>query len=432
MKRSLGSCLLAFTLLPLALQGCGESDTHEPISEAKSTALRVTSPQVSEADTTTFATDNRAFALDAYKALTASHDNLVFSPTSISLALAMTYAGAVGTTAGEMATALHFTLPPERLHPAFDALDLALAARGEGALGADGGPMRLHVVNAAWAEKTYTFKADYLDTLAMSYGAGIYLLDFMHAPDASRITINDWVADATEQKIKDLLAPEAIDPATRLVLTNAVYFNAAWKNPFDPENTHDGTFTRVDGSTVTTPFMGAHLDGALGVQGDGFAAVALPYQDDRLDMLLIVPDSGTLASFEASLDAAKLDAIMASMVSQPVVLGMPRFKIETGQSLATLLQGLGMNAAFVFGQADFSGMDGTHDLYIGDVIHKAFIAVGEKGTEAAAATAVVMKAGSAPPSGLMLFADRPFLYILRDQPTGAILFMGRVLDPTQG
>lgn len=146
----------------MALQGCGGSDVNEPISEAQSTALRVTDPQVSPADAATFASDNRAFALDAYRALTASHGNLVFSPTSISLALAMTYAGARGTTASEMATALHFSLPPESLHPAFNALDLALAARGEGKQGADGGPMRLHVVNAAWAEKTYTFRTEYL------------------------------------------------------------------------------------------------------------------------------------------------------------------------------------------------------------------------------------------------------------------------------
>jgi serpin B len=430
MNRAL-TTLLACAISPFCLPGCGSNDVNQPPAEAKSSALRETDPQVSAADATTFATDNEGFALDAYHAMSVRDGNLVFSPASVSIALAMTYAGAKGTTATEMASVMHYTLPAERLHPAFDALDLALAARGEGKLGADGGPMRLHVVNAAWAEKTYTFKSDYLDTLAINYGAGVNLLDFIGAPDASRVTINNWVADQTEQKIKDLLSPEAIDNSTRLVLTNAVYFNAAWKEAFDPENTHDGAFTRQDGSTVTTPFMGAHLASAAGVQGSGYAAVSLPYQDDRLSLLLVVPDAGTFAAFESSLDAAKLNAIVASLSNQQVILGMPRFKIETGQSLAGLLQGLGMNSAFIYGAADFSGMDGTHNLYIGDVIHKAFIAVAEKGTEAAAATAVVMKAGSAAPSGLTIYADRPFLYFLRDQPTGSILFMGRVMDPTK-
>jgi len=434
MNRLLTTGLASFALLSAALQGCDSQGTpaiQNQIEPAKSSALRVTDPQVSAEDTVTLASDNAAFALDAYHKLIANNGNLVFSPASISIALAMVYAGAVGTTASEMATTMHYTLPAERLHPAFDALDLALASRGEGKLGADGGPMRLHVVNAAWGERTYAFKASYLDTLAMNYGAGLNLLDFIHGFDAARVTINDWVAGQTEDRIQDLLPAGALDSATRLVLTNAVYFNAAWMQPFDPENTNDGTFNLLDSTTVTTKFMGGSLDNVPALQGDGFVAVALPYQDDRLSLLVVVPDAGTLATFESSLDATKLGAMVTGLTNQRVVLGMPRFRTETSQSLEELLQALGMTSAFIFGQADFSGMDGTHNLFISKVVHKAFIDVTEKGTEAAAATAVVMKVGSAAPSGLNIYANRPFLYFLRDQPTGAVIFMGRVLDPSK-
>jgi serpin B len=432
MNRLLSTRLASFALLFAAMPGCDSQGTSpQQIDPAKSSVVRITDPQVSAADTATLASDNAAFALDAYHKLTTSNGNLVFSPASISIALAMTYAGAAGKTATEMATAMHYTLPPERLHPAFDALDLALASRGDGKLGADGGPMRLHVVNAAWGERTYAFKSSYLDTLAANYGTGLNLLDFITGFEAARVTINDWVAEQTENKIKDLLPEGSVDSATRLVLTNAVYFNAAWMQPFDPANTRDGAFNLVDGTTVTTKFMGGSLDNVPALQGDGFAAVSLPYQDDRLSLLVVVPDSGTLAAFEATLDATKLNAIVSGLTNQRVVLRMPRFRTETSQSLEDLLQALGMTSAFVFGQADFSGMDGTLNLFISKVIHKAFIDVAEKGTEAAAATAVVMTVGTAAPSGLNIYADRPFLYFMRDQPTGAVIFMGRVLDPSK-
>jgi serpin B len=418
------------SLFLLALQGCSSNNNDQQAIEAQSSAKRVTDPQVSASDATTFTSDNEAFALNAYQVMAAQAGNLVFSPTSISLALAMAYAGAAGTTASEMAAALHFTLPPDGLNAAFDAWDLALASRGQGKQGADGGPMRLDIVNAAWAEKTYTFSTDYLDVLATDYGAGIKLLDFVNASASARTAINNWVADQTYQKIQNLLPPGSVDPLTRLVLTNAVYLDAAWLQPFDTTQTGSQSFTRLDNSTVTTMFMGVDLSGVPALQGTGYVAVSLPYQDDNLSMLLVVPDSGTFSSFEASLDAPQLDTIVAGLASQQVVLSMPRFQIETGQDLVALLQSLGMNTAFVRGQADFSGMDGTHNLYISDVIHKAFINVAEKGTEAAAATATVMNT-RAVPSGLYVHIDRPFLYFLRDQPTGAILFMGRVVDPSQ-
>ena len=403
-----------------------------PVDAAVSSIQRIVDPQVTAADSATLASDSAAFAFDVYKQLITTNTNLVFSPASISIALAMTYAGAAGTTASEMASTLHFTLPPARLHPAFNALDRALVSRGQGWLGADGLPMQVNIVNALWAEQTYTFRSDFLDTLAANYGAGVNLLDFVNAPDASRLTINAWVASRTNNKIQDLLPSDSIDSGTTLVLTDAVYFNAAWYI-FDQSKTGDDAFTRLDGSTVTVKFMEALSSNLPAVQGTNFVAASLPYANPDLSLVVVLPDPGQFAQVESSLDATALTTLVASLTTQPVGLFLPRFKIETGTSLKETLTALGMTSAFT-SAADFSGMDGTQGLSISDVIHKAFINVGEKGTEAAASTAVIMGGTSGSyvsPSQLIVNADRPFLYFLRDQPTGAILFMGRVLDPSQ-
>ncbi|MGB8298824.1 MAG: serpin family protein [Polyangia bacterium] len=426
-----GCCVLS-ALFFAALGGCGSGTSVPRIDTAKSAAQRIADPQVPATDSTTLASDNAAFAFAAYQQLITTNSNLVFSPASISIALAMTYAGAATTTATEMASALHFSLPPAQLHPAFNALDQTLASRGQGFLGGDGGPMQVDITNAVWAEKTYTFEADFLDTLAENYGAGVNLLDFLNAPDPSRLTINAWVAGQTNDKIQNLLPPGSVDSSTELVLTNAVYFNAAWKTPFDANNTQDGSFTLLDGNSVTVSFMNAYLPSLPATQGTNFVAASLPYADTRLSLVVVVPNPGQFSQVESSLNASALGTLVAGLVSQPVSLTLPRFKIETGTSLKVLLQTLGMTSAFIPGVADFSGMDGTRNLYISDVLHKAFIDVAENGTEAAAATAVVISIlAIAAPTGLLVDANRPFIYFLYDQPTGAILFMGRVQDPRQ-
>jgi serpin B len=430
MTRSIPATCVLSALLSATLAGCGDGTSAPGFDTASSPVQRIVDPQVPTADATTLASDNAAFAFDVYKQLVLTNTNLVFSPASISIALAMTYAGAAGTTATEMAQTLHFSLPPDRLHPAFNALDQALASRGQGYSGADGGPMQVNIVNALWAEKTYAFRSDFLDTLAANYGAGVNLLDFINAPEPSRVTINTWVANQTNNKIQDLLPSGSVDSSTRLVLTDAVYLNAAWKSPFDPNDTYDGSFTLFDGSSVTVKFMNAEDSILPAVQGTNFVAASLPYADDRLSLVIVVPDAGQFSQVESSLDATALGTLVAGLTSQQVVLGLPRFKVETGADLVDLLKALGMTSAFISGVADFSGMDGTQNLFIGSVVHKAFIDVAERGTEAAAATGVVMSKASLP-MGLTVRADRPFLYFLRDQPTGAILFMGRVLDPSQ-
>jgi serpin B len=340
----------------------------------------------------------------------------------------MTYAGARSETAAQMANTLHFTLSPDSLHPAFNSLDLELARRGEGAKGKDGKGFRLNIVNAIWGQNGYKFLPAFLDVLAENYGAGLRLLDFGQAPEESRLTINNWVSDQTEGKIKDLIPRGEIGPLTRLVLTNAIYFNAAWRLPFSKDRTADGPFYLLDGSKVTVPMM-QQSESLRYAAGPGYQAVELPYDGQQLAMLILLPGAGQLAAFEGSLNAEQVEAIGRGLAPKQVALTMPRFKYESSFKLNETLRAMGMADAFTPKVADFSGMDGTHDLFIGAVLHKAFVAVDEAGTEAAAATAVVMKLMSSPVSPVQVTVDRPFVFLIRDLETGAILFVGRVVNP---
>lgn len=383
------------------------------------------------ADVTQLVAGNNAFAFDLYRTLGQSPGNLFFSPHSISSALAMTFAGARGATAEQMAKALHFELPGDRLHPAFNSLDQQLAQRGQGAQGKDANGFRLRNVNALWGQKGYTFLPTFLDTLAENYGAGLRTMDFTASEDA-RQTINNWVSDQTEGKIKDLIARGALDASTRLVLTNAIYFNAAWAMPFSPDLTRDGDFYLLDGSKSTVPMM-SDTDVYRYAAGAGYQAVELPYDKRELSMIIVLPSAGQSDTFESTLDSKRVQGIVDQLASKRVAVTMPKFKVETSFLLADVLQRLGMSDAFRFGSADFSGMDGTRNLFISQVIHKAYVDVNEEGTEAAAATAVILAAGAImqPESPIMMKIDRPFVFLIRDSATGAILFLGRVADPAR-
>ncbi|MBM3176254.1 MAG: serpin family protein, partial [Chloroflexi bacterium] len=404
---------------------CAPTQAGEVIQSEKQ---RITSPNVNQADLTVLVDGNNAFAFDAYQALKKADGNLFFSPYSISLALAMTYAGARGTTAQQMASALHFTLPQGQLHPAFNSLDTELSQRGQGAKGKDGKGFRLNIVNAIWGQKGYKFLPEFLDTLAQNYGAGLRTLDFKQASEASRIIINDWVSQQTEGRIKDLIPRGAIDTLTRLVLTNAIYFNAAWQFPFQKEATKDGVFHLLDGREVTVPMM--RQTERLGyTEGTNYQAVELPYDGRQLSMIILLPRAGQFAEFEKSLDANQLKAITRDMSSERIALTMPRYKFTSECSLSKTLTAMGMSDAFG-GSADFSGMTGNRELLISDVFHKAFVAVDEEGTEAAAATAVIMAATAMPGAPIEVTVDRPFIFLIRDIETGTLLFIGRVLNPS--
>jgi len=251
----------------------------------------------------------------------------------------------------------------------------------------------------------------------------------VRAPEEARVTINEWVSEQTEGRIKDLIPPGAIDALTRLVLTNAIYFNAAWSRPFEEERTEDAPFYRLDGSQVTVPMM-RQVESFGYATGEGYQAVELPYDGHELSMVILVPKEGEFETFEAALDVQRLEAILQDLRYTQVALSMPKFEIESSFSLVDALAAMGMPVAFS-DEADFSGMTGSRDLTISDVVHKAFVSVDEAGTEAAAATAVIMKLTSAPMEPVEMRIDRPFLFAIRDLQTGALLFVGRVVDPSE-
>jgi serpin B len=427
-----GPCILL--LSAMVFPACGNSSVTPSVdgsgssaSEIRSNLSRITSPGVSAADATQLAEDNLAFGVDLYGQLRAANSgNFIFSQTSISLALAMLYGGAANNTASQMATAMHFTLPPERLHPAFNALDLALVA-----LPSDGGAgfFQLSIANSTWVQVGFTFLPSYLDLLAEDYGAGLFVENFVSAPETARADINNWVSNQTQKMIPQLFDPGTIDSSTRLVLADAVYFHGDWLIPFGTSSPN-GTFHAPAGD-VSVPMMSvSDMTNATMWSGTGFSAAALGYAGGTTSMVLLVPDAGTLDAFEQGLTATGLGAMLTPQQAANGRLTMPRFKFSTPSPLNGVLEALGMTDAFDPALADFSGMDGSRDLSVGTVIHKAIIAVDESGTTAAAATGVSVTAETVL-QGPTLTVDRPFLFFIRHEPTGTILFQGRVVDPSQ-
>jgi serpin B len=412
-------------ILLMALIGCSQ---QVQASELKSDKPRITSPPAT--DLNSLVDGNTAFAFNLYQLLKEKDGNLFYSPYSISEALAMTYGGARTETEQQMAAAMQFILNQSKLHPAFNALDLELAKRGQGAQGTDSKGFRLNIVNAIWGQKDFQFKADYLDLLAQNYGSGLRILDYMKAPEPSRQTINQWVSDQTEGKIKDLLPAGSITELTRLVLTNAIYFNAAWASQFKKEATIDVKFTLLSGSQVDVPSM-YQQDSFAYTEGNKYQAVQLPYDGNELSMVIILPKADSFMAFESSLNSQQITQIIKSLQGNEVSLTLPKFKIESEFGLNDILKQLGMKDAFDPIKADFSGMDGEKDLYITDVVHKAYVSVDEAGTEAAAATGVVVGTTSMPVDIKEMKIDHPFIFLIRDIQTGEILFIGRVMNPAQ-
>jgi serpin B len=369
---------------------------------------------------------SNAFAVDLYAQLRKQNGNLFFSPESISTAFAMAYAGARGTTAAQMAATLHFTLPPDKLHPAMGALLAGLNGPHAG--------YQLRVADALWAEKDFTFLDDFLKLTSSDYGAGFNRVDFKGAPEAAQATINQWVEEKTEDKIKNLLPAGSITPATRLVLTNAIYFKGDWQSQFDKTLTKDEDFHPSATQTVKAPLM--HLTTKLGYfNGGTFQAVDIPYKTGELSMIVLLPnDAGGLPALEQSLTADSAKQWLSQLrPDSKIVLTLPKFKMTQQFQLGGTLSAMGMTQAFERSTADFSGMTGKRDLWISAAIHKAYIDVNEEGTEAAAATAIVMRsmAMARPQPPIVFRADHPFLFLIRDNHSGAILFMGRINDPTK-
>jgi serpin B len=378
------------------------------------------------ADSAGVVKDNNAFALDLYHQVSGMDGNLFFSPYSISTALAMTYAGARGETAAEMAKTLHFTLGQDELHPAFGQLIRDINGDGKDR------KYQLTTANRLWGQKGYDFQADFLKLTQKDYGAGLQEVNFAGAPDAARKTINAWVEEQTKDKIKELLQPGIITGNTRLVLTNAIYFKASWFRPFRKEATAPGKFRLPDGTSVDVPMM--HQTESAGyLKGDTFALLDLPYERGDLSMIVLLPkEVGGLPALEKELTAEKLGTWLAKRQPAEVRLTLPKFKMTSEFLLNGALAKLGMKKAFDPKQADFSGMTTRDQLFISAVVHKAFVDVHEAGTEAAAATAVVMEkkdAAGGVPEPIPFTADHPFIFLVRDNRTGSVLFMGRVARP---
>jgi len=390
---------------------------------------------------------NNRFALELYARLRGNEGNLFFSPYSISTALAMTYSGARGTTAGQMAQTLRFPREPnkaldsdnqdkllyrvekrllsdERLAAAFGRLQKGLKAdpKREG--------YELSVANALWGQRGYDFLEEFLEIVETNYGGRLGEVDFAAATEKARRSINAWVEEKTKNKIKELIKPGVLNSMTRLVLTNAIYFKGAWDTPFQEAATRPASFTLSGGKKVDVPMMNQN-DRFKYAETESFQALELPYADNELSMVILLPKkTDGLSDFEKKLTAKSLSDWLSKLAKRKVIVSVPKFEMTSQFSLAAVLKSMGMTDAFAPREADFSGMNGRKDLFISAVVHKAYVEVNEEGTEAAAATGVAIGLTSMPIDRPPTFrADHPFLFLIRHNLTGSILFIGRVANP---
>ncbi|MFI5458898.1 MAG: serpin family protein [Isosphaerales bacterium] len=381
--------------------------------------------------TTALVQGNSAFALDLYGRISRGAGNRFISPFSISCALAMTYAGAQEETALQIAKTLHFTLPPEKLHPSFHHLIADLHSRNTARTGSnETADVELLTANALWSQAGERILPDFQKRIEINYQGGLYPVDFRNAAEAARRTINTWVEEQTKGKIEDLLKPRHVDSRTVLILTNAIYFKALWATPFSKDRTSPGDFDASSSDRVRVDMM--NLAGRFRYYDEaGFQALELPYKGQTLAMIVVLPRSKDgLTQLESSLTSSKLESWLSKLSPRRVDVSLPKFKLTSEYDLKDPLSELGMPIAFELGAADFSGITGTREFAISAVVHKAFVEVEEKGTEAAAATGVVMSRTAVVATPPVVFrADHPFFFLVRDTRTGSILFLGRLVKP---
>lgn len=368
---------------------------------------------------------NNQFAVDLYARLRDKPGNLFFSPESLSTALAMTYAGARGETATQMARVLHFDLPRDQLNQAFQQL-LARAATGD-----KPAAYLLSTANRLWIQQGYQLNDSFVNETREFYNAGLAELDFVRQTESSRQAINRWVEDQTADKIKNLIPESALTSLTRLVLTNAIYFKGDWQLPFPANQTRDHTFHLSPSQTTKVPLMSHEADYQLHA-AEGLKVLSLPYAGGDLSMIVLLPDDlDGLQKLESDLTSEKLEGWVKGLRRQKVSVFLPRFKMSSEFSLGETLSAMGMPLLFDEERADLSGIATQDRLHVSAVIHKAFVDVNEEGTEAAAATGIVIGVRSAafPAPPVIFRADHPFLFLIRENQTGRILFLGRVANP---
>jgi serpin B len=422
--------LLALPAVAQLVAACGDSggDAVGP-SAAKTAALKGTAARItSGVDPSAAAGSVNAFAADLFDQLTTADPtkNLVFSPLSIAVALAMVSGGAKGTTLAELDGVLHVT-DPRNIHRSMNGLTAAFdAANRTQSLAAQGGEgvheVKVHITNSLWAQSGLRLEQPYLDLLSSEYGAGMETVDYAADAERARVAINAWVEDATEGRIPELLVEGALSPSTLLTLVNAVYLKANWADSFLEAATKDEPFTNAAGDRVTAHMMHGGGEWPYG-EGEGWQAVEVPYAFGDLGMVLAVGAT-------AGTPLPDAEQVFPQLAPHRVQLGLPKFDFGTATSLGATLQAMGVTTSFT-DRADFSGITADANLFITDVVHQANITVDETGTEAAAATAATM-AGTAAPADppAVVNLDRPFTFWIRERGTGAVLFMGRVNDPT--
>ena len=417
MKMKAIQSVIVLVIVAMIVAGClaAENSTVNPDSDKQGMVVQ----------------GNNKFALDLYAKLQDADGNLFFSPYSISTALAMTYAGARGQTATQMADALRFpvgnqpsSLDSQQFASEFGKLIKDLNTRGED------GAYELTVANALWGQKGYGFLAEFLELVEKHYSSRLNEVDFAAATETARLTINAWVEKKTNEKIKNLIAEGVLDSMTRLVLTNAIYFKGNWAQQFKEDRTKEAPFTLSDGQKVDVPMMNQTTKFGY-LETETLQGLELPYADNELSMIVLLPkELDGLSELEKSLTLDNLSQWQSKLSKREVVVSIPKFKLTSQFSLASVLKAMGMTDAFSK-SANFSGMNGKRDLFISAVIHKAYVDVNEEGTEAAAATAVTMRLTSIGPADRppVFRADHPFLFLIRDNQSGSILFIGRVMNP---
>jgi len=419
------------TGLVLLLTGCNDSTTTGGTKPqkgntevVKSTKTRNLNPNATLEQQKRLASNNNDFAFNMFSKLQENQvGNIFFSPYSISEALAMTYAGAKGETKSEMATALHFD-DDSKLHISFNALDLHMNHTDSN--------YTLQVADSIWPQKDYKILTSYLDTIKINYGADITPLDYINNPEGSRRTINSWIEDKTNDRIKNIIAKGSLGSNTKLVLVNAIYFKGRWEENFNEYGTHNETFTLEDGSTTTTPLM--NQVGYFNYsENELYQSIELNYEGYRTSMVVVLPREGITQNLYSNIQESYNNIIKKSN-SKNINLKLPKFEFSTKTyDLIEPFKELGMVDAFS-GNADFSGMTGNTDLHIGKILHKAFIKVDEKGSEAAAATVVGMELTSVEPTEeepIEMFVNRPFVFFIKDNQTQQILFIGEIKNPSK-
>ncbi len=400
--------LLVFLCFLFSRCGGGDVDDREPtLTEEPSVA-----------------NDNNAFALDLYTVLGTQEGNLFFSPHSISTALAMAYAGARGNTATQMSSVLHFNPIQKQFHSDFKKL-LDVINKSERKRGYE-----IYAANAMWGQKDYGFLKNFLRTVMGNYGTGLQEVNFILNPKGARKKINDWVEKETRGKITNLIPQGVINPWTRLVLTNAIYFKGDWASKFDRTATADAPFFLDDKRSIEVPMMMQQQIFNY-METETLQILELPYRGEDLSMIILLPKKvDGLADLEKSLTLQNLKQWLSQLQVHTVTVYLPKFEMETQFNLAKQLASMGMPDAFVTLIADFSGINGKRDLFIQEVCHKAFVDVYEEGTEAAAATGVSIACGArTPPPPATFRADHPFLFMIVDNRSGSILFLGRLMNP---